>query len=67
VNNATNCSFFLSLSISTQVKTTPHAARGNNAKARSKITDCRRSTTTGLRIEKKQAAAIKHKKKKKQI
>jgi hypothetical protein len=47
------------LSQVTQVKTTPHAARGNNAQARGKITDCILNTTTGLRIE-KQAAAIKY-------
>jgi hypothetical protein len=40
----------------------PHVARGNNAQVRDKITYCRGNTTTGLRIE-KQAAAIKHPKK----
>jgi hypothetical protein len=35
---------------STQVKTPPPAARGNNVQARGKITDCRRNTTTGLWI-----------------
>jgi hypothetical protein len=48
------------------VKTKPDAAGGNNAEARGKITDCRRNTTTGLRIE-KQAAGIKHPEKRKQI
>jgi hypothetical protein len=43
----------------TQVKTTPRAARGNNAEARGKITDCRRNTTTGFGTE-KQDAPIKH-------
>jgi hypothetical protein len=44
------------------MKTRPHVASGNSAQARGKIADYRRDTITGLRIE-KQAAAIKHLKK----
>jgi hypothetical protein len=46
-----------------QVKTTAHATRGNNTRARGTIRDCRCNTTTGLQIE-KQAATMKHLKKK---
>jgi hypothetical protein len=45
-----------------EVKTTPFAARGNNAQVRGNITNCRRNTTMGLGTE-KLAVAIKHLKK----